>query len=223
MFQKYAFLALFFLLAGCASPKPQPLILSQAPTFLMPQFQINQATALMRLERAKLECEKLGDLYQAVMVTTDVERLYMKDRADKFLCEVKSQKNVTSLELRSIQSRLFKTSSSNLTAAINTFIKDNGGVCGSKSQQATGIGIQYGVGGARLKDNEIECRNQNKHFNIELDQVTDGNVVRARIYIYSAIRPSVQLTDPKEYSFFFKQIADQLFIEAIQINPAEIR
>ncbi len=97
------------------------------------------------------------------------------------------------------------------------------GIWGNATQQATGIGIQYGVGGARLKDNEIECRSHNKHFNIEMDQIADGNVVRARIYIYSAIRPSVQLTDPKEYSFFFKQIADQLFIEAIQINPAEIR
>jgi hypothetical protein len=102
-------------------------------------------------------------------------------------------------------------------------MKDNNAICGTRHQIGVGNAVVFGVGGTRLKENEIECRDYNKHYIIEVDQSTDFTVVRARIYVYSSINPEVQLTDPGKYSRFFKNIADQLFIEAIQLDPVEMR
>jgi len=219
VFKILSLLTFCFFFTGCAAPKKSPIWGSQPPTHLMPKFTFIQGTAIERLERAKFECQKLGDIYEAQLTWKDAN-----DRSDAFLCAVKPQRNATSLELRVIQSRLFRTTSSDLVKAINTFMKDNNAICGTKYQFGMGNSVVYGgVGGGRLNDNEIECKNYNKRYIIELNQSPDSVVIRVRIYVYSVINPEVQLTDSKEYSKFFKHIADQLYIEDIQLNPAEMR
>ena len=223
MYKIIAFLFLVIWFSGCAVSKKSPILVTK-PTWAIPKFQINQGSSVERFELAKLECKKLDNSYEAVLATTDIERMYyLKDQADQFLCQKIPQKNVTPLELRVLQSRLFKTKISNLSIAINTFMKDVGGNCWNKTQLTIGAASQQNIFNSDIETNEIECRSQNKQFNIEFDSVPDGNLVRARIYTSGSMVQLVQITDPKEYSYFFKQIADQLFIEAIQINPAEIR
>ena len=222
MFKKIVLLGFVIWLSGCSAPKKTPILITQ-PTLTMPRFQINQASAAERLELAKLECKKLDDSYEAILITMDIERIYMKDQTDKFSCQKVLQKTVTPLELRVLQSRIFKTTALNLIGAISAFIRDRGGNCWNKSQLTIGAAVQRNGENSKVEVNEVECRIQNKQFNVEFDQTSSGILTRARIYASGLMGQPVQISDPKEYSYFFKQIADQLFVEAIQINSAEIR
>jgi hypothetical protein len=222
MFKKIVLLSLVIWFSGCAAPEKTPILITH-PNGASERFQINQASAAERLELAKFECRKLDDTLEAVLVTKDIEREYMKDQADKFSCQKVPQKTFSPLELRVLQSRIFKTTTSNLIDAINTFMRDSSGSCWNKSQLTFGATVQRNGGNSEVEVNEVECRSRNKQFNVELDQISSGVLTRARIYASGQMGQPVQISDPKEYSYFFKQIADQLFVEAIQINPAEIR
>jgi len=222
MLNKIVLLGLVVWFAGCAAPR-KPLILINQPNWSMQRFPINHGSVADRLELARLECRMLDETLEAFLITTDVEKIYLKDQSDYFLCRKLSQKNVTPLELRVLQSRLFKTTASNLIGAINTFVRDVGGDCQNKSQLKLGsfsgiIDKDFGI-----EVNEIECRALGKQFNIEFNQIPSGVLMRTRIYAPDSVNRQIQITDPREYADFFKQIADQLFIEAIEINPAEMR
>lgn len=179
-----------------------------------------------RLAFAEAECQKIGSLYIAAsinrnLVTTQDAQVFHPQIFGEFLCDVKPQTEVTPLQLRSIQSRLFKSTLEDVVKAIETFTKDRGGVCARPGQARVLSGIQ--VNGFQLADNEIECRTLGMQYNSELSKTENGVLVRSRVYVWSHSQASVQLTDPNEYTILFKSIADQLFIEAIQIEAAEMR
>ena len=209
-------------LFGCASPSPK-LEYQQKPTYVQPQVLVQGGASTQdRLQFAEVECKKLGEIYQAALATHAFEMTNKRRLYDRFWCEVKPQRSVTALEFRALQSRLFKTSAVDLGRAIETFIKDQGGICARVGQPRFLPG-GVGVGGSHLAENELECKTGTIQYNSELLSVQSGVILRTRIYVYSLTRPSVQLTDPTYYSALFKSIADQLFIEAIQIDPAEMR
>lgn len=214
-------------LAGCATPPPPTQIIGNAPTRGLPRLIITGgSSAEERLLYAETECQKLGTLYKATRLEFNVGVTPRKEdfspySSYQFVCDVKPQAEVTPLQLRSIQSRIFRSSLEEVSQAIETFTKDRGGVCARPGQARVLAGIQ--VNGFQLAENEIECRTLGMQYNSELSTIEDGVLVRSRIYVWSYSQPSVQLTDPNEYTTLFKSIADQLFIEAIQIEAAEMR
>jgi hypothetical protein len=184
-------------------------------------------SSIERLELASQECQKLGLLYTASLsnfVTSGAQAQpkFNPRGTSQFLCKVRPQAEMTPLQLRSIQSRLFKSTVEDVTKSIETFIKDRGGVC-ARPGQARFLPGGIHVNGHQLRDNEIECRTSGMQYNSELSKAAGDVLVRSRIYVWSHSQPSVQITEPTEYTIFFKSIADQLFIEAIQIETAEMR
>jgi hypothetical protein len=224
MIKKIITITFCFFIFGCAAPPPQPItILGNPPSYLNLRFMISGGRSTEeRLSRAQAECSKLGDIYQASLETLDGEKANPKRTFDRFVCAVKKQSSLTPLQLRALQSRLFKTKTEDLLRAIETFAKDGGGICARFGQNRFLPGGLH-VGGNHLLENEIECRSLGKQYNSELTKTDKGIVLRTRIYVWSLSHSSVQITDPKEYTTLFKSIADQLFIEAIQIDPAEMR
>jgi hypothetical protein len=184
------------------------------------------SSAEERIMRAESECQKLGALYKATPLELNIgvaqrSQEFSPYSSYQFVCDVKPQAEVTPLQLRSIQSRIFRSSLEEVSQAIETFTKDRGGICARPGQARVLSGIQ--VNGFQLAENEIECRTLGMQYNSELSKIDNGILVRSRIYVWSYSQPSVQLTDPNEYTTLFKSIADQLFIEAIQIEAAEMR
>jgi hypothetical protein len=223
MIKKLIVITGFFSIVGCATPTMPLKIMGNPPSVGVPRVIITGGASIKeRTARAELECQKLGALYEASIVTIDYGIPSHRRTTDQFLCAVKKQSSVTPLQLRSLQSRLFKTKAEDVLKAIETFTKDRGGICARLGQNRFLPGGIY-VGGNHLLENEIECRSPGMQYNSELTKTDQGIVVRIRIYVWSHTQPSVQLTDPKEYSVLFKSIADQLFIEAIQIDAAEMR
>ncbi len=228
MGHRIAMLATISLLAGCATPPPPTQLMGAAPSRGIPRMIITGGASLAeRVERAEAECQKLGPLYKATQLQLNLgpatpPRKFQPYSSDQFLCDVKPQVEMTPLQLRSIQSRLFKSTMDDVAKAIETFTKDRGGVCARAGQSRMLPGGIH-VNGFQLLENEIECRTLGMQYNSELSKVENGVLIRSRIYVWSHSQPSVQLTDPNEYTVLFKSIADQLFIEAIQIEAAEMR
>lgn len=215
---------LFFLLlsasvSGCAINTKQKIQVWQQPTNLNRTIKISGGNASERLNVAKVECKKLSELFEPVSSLS--KTLNPTAQFDQFVCDPLPQPKLTAIQLKALQTRLFKTSADNLANAVETYIKDENGIC-SKNNRVVPSPYGLAVGGSHLSSGEIECRTRFMQFNSTFSNTKDGTVMRTRIYVYAMVQPSIQLTQPEEYHFFFKKIADQLFIEAIQLNPVEM-
>lgn len=228
MGHRIATLVALSFMVGCATPPPPTQLMGAAPSRGIPRMIVTGGgSSAERVERAESECQKLGPLYKATQLQLNPSpakkpRKFQPNSADQFVCDVKPQVEMTPLQLRSIQSRLFKSTMDDVAKAIETFTKDRGGICARAGQSRMLPGGIH-VNGFQLLENEIECRTLGMQYNSELSKADNGVLVRSRIYVWSHSQPSVQLTDPNEYTILFKSIADQLFIEAIQIEAAEMR
>jgi hypothetical protein len=164
----------------------------------------------------------------------------------------KNQKpELSRLELRALQSRKFNKSPTVVAKSINELYKDKSqqcvGVTAPVMTCSTGIMTSRVINGKQ----KTYCSNPNgslaadQHL-IKHPSQTDGfcfgqdlrttftidagdssqttTILRIRIAdLKKGTSAATQITDPKAYSLIFKEIADGLFIDAINLTPAEMQ
>jgi len=149
---------------------------------------------------------------------------------------------VSRLELRTMQTRKFKKSPAVVIKAISELNKDKGNKCvgiaepkytcqGSLKNVVVGNStIQKciapdGVSSGLVKTTIAtgDCSNTlGLNANYEIDTNFPANTETiVRIRLSNSSTP--QVTDPQQYSRLFKEIADGLFIDAVELTPAEMQ
>lgn len=135
-----------------------------------------------------------------------------------------AQEFVTRLELQSMQTRKFMKGPEAVANAIEGLAKDTGGTCPSmvmlvKSHLAiksynkvSGTSCIDKVGKA---DSALGIQSLRTDYEFSWDSSKKFTILRARIYVNT-----VQSENPTRYQRLFKDIADSLFIDAIEINPS---
>ena len=149
---------------------------------------------------------------------------------------------ISRIELRTMQTRKFRKSPIAVVSAINELNKDKGNSCsglevptykceGTFKDVSVGNAIvkkciaSDGVSSALVKTsgNNGVCKNKSGQISTyDIDSnypSTSETIVRIRL----SDNNNPQLTDPQIYSKLFKEIADGLFIDAIQLSPAEMQ
>ncbi len=142
-----------------------------------------------------------------------------------YLCNVRPQKEVTGLQLKSLQMRAFKASSGTLTKGIIEHGLDRSGSCTTQDEVSIlkkGIGSESGF--------RLVCNIGRSWYQHHIDEKNGKAYLRTRLSMPNGRQTSyvmsvtgVQITEPEPYQRFFKELADQLFIEAIELTPAEMR
>ena len=142
-----------------------------------------------------------------------------------YMCNVRPQKEVTGLQLKSLQMRAFKTSAGALTKGIIEHGLDRSGSCTTQdeiSHLKKGMGSESGF--------RLVCNIGRSWYQHHIDEKNGKAYLRTRLsmpngqqYSYVMSVTGVQITESEPYQKFFKEVADQLFIEAIELTPAEMR
>ena len=142
-----------------------------------------------------------------------------------YLCNVRPQKEVTGLQLKSLQMRAFKASSGTLTKGIIEHGLDRSGSCTTQDENSIlkkGFGSESGF--------RLVCNIGRSWYQHHIDEKNGKAYLRTRLsmpngqqYSYVMSITGVQITESEPYQKFFKELADQLFIEAIELTPAEMR
>ena len=146
------------------------------------------------------------------------------------------QSSVTPIQLKVLQTRKFSKSPEEVVEAISTNCEDLGGtaqVAAPQSRNSSGKGIclmqqkSRGISPlnfvpiigsiAALSDLNKMYKNIGQ-IKYEVRTNADRSETTVRIRMYSL--QEGQVTDPEVYSTHFKKIADSLFIQAIEIDPA---
>ena len=158
------------------------------------------------------------------------------------LSQSSSDIEISRIELRTMQTRKFRKSPIAVVSAINELNKDKGNSCsglevptykceGTFKDVSVGNAIvkkciaSDGVSSALVKTsgNNGVCKNKSGQISTyDIDSnypSTSETIVRIRL----SDNNNPQLTDPQIYSKLFKEIADGLFIDAIQLSPAEMQ
>ena len=142
-----------------------------------------------------------------------------------YMCNVRPQREVTGLQLKSMQMRAFKTSAGTLTKGIIEHGLDRSGSCTTQdeiSHLKKGMGSESGF--------RLVCNIGRSWYQHHIDEKNGKAYLRTRLsmpngqqYSYVMSVTGVQITESEPYQKFFKEVADQLFIEAIELTPAEMR
>lgn len=137
---------------------------------------------------------------------------------ESYTCQLADQPNLTSLQLKQIQSRIFNTSMAQVFTGLQAYYRDLGGDCFLYPRTPI----------TNMKDNisdnlpqQASCRlGSFYNLNIELSEIETATLLRLRLKYGFRLKP---ITTTKDYNVIFKGIADQLFIEAIPLQISEMR
>ncbi|MBU3603470.1 hypothetical protein [Polynucleobacter sp. AP-Kaivos-20-H2] len=153
-----------------------------------------------------------------------------------------SGEDINRLELRAMQTRKFLKSPTVVVKAITELNKDKGSKCvglsvpkyscqGTMQDVTVGDkvvkkcmapdGVSSGI--IKMQSSSGECTSStgmNASYEIDSNYPANTQTI-VRIRLSSSSNP--QIADPAAYSRIFKQIADGLFIDAIQLTPAEMQ
>lgn len=142
-----------------------------------------------------------------------------------YVCNVRPQEELTGLRLKSLQMRTFKTSSGTLTKGIIEHGLDRSGNCTTQDENSIlkkGVGSESGF--------RLVCNIGRSWYQHHIDEKEGKAYLRTRLsmpngqqFSYVNSITGVQITEAQPYQKFFKELADQLFIEAIELTPAEMR
>lgn len=137
-----------------------------------------------------------------------------------------AQEFVTRLELQSMQTRKFMKNPVAVANAIEGLAKDTGGTCvsvGALVSSHVAVKSYNKVSGATCVDKvgksdaALGIQSLRTDYEFSWDTSKKFTILRARIYVNT-----VQSENPARYQRLFKDIADSLFIDAIEINPARM-
>jgi len=145
--------------------------------------------------------------------------------SSSYVCNVRPQEELTGLRLKSLQMRTFKTSSGTLTKGIIEHGLDRSGNCTTQDENSIlkkGVGSESGF--------RLVCNIGRSWYQHHIDEKEGKAYLRTRLsmpngqqFSYVNSITGVQITEAQPYQKFFKELADQLFIEAIELTPAEMR
>lgn len=142
-----------------------------------------------------------------------------------------AQESATRLELRMMQSRQFSKPPLQVANAIDAFWKDYGGSCMAEPYVEIALKMKktqtqhpIGCGSVRTKDYDksIGIMSFLVFYEISWDPKMTNTTVRARMQLGGPKYNFATSENPEIYSKHFKEIADTLFIEAIELNPAKM-
>jgi hypothetical protein len=153
-----------------------------------------------------------------------------------------SSSDISRLELRAMQTRKFLKSPTVVVKAIAELNKDKGSKCvglsvpkytcqgtmqdsvvGDKTVKKCMAADGVSTGLVKLQSSVAECTNatgMNASYEIDSNFPANNQTI-VRIRLSNSSNP--QISDPTVYSRIFKEIADGLFIDAIQLTPAEMQ
>jgi len=135
-----------------------------------------------------------------------------------------AQEFVTRLELQTMQTRKFMKGPEAVANAIEGLAKDTGGACPSMAalvKSHLAVKTYNKVSGPTCIDKvgkadaALGVQSLRTDYEFSWDASKKFTILRARIYVNT-----VQSENPARYQRLFKDIADSLFIDAIEINPA---
>jgi len=217
LFKLSIFSLALIVLSGCARDIPLK-VSSESATSIA----ISHGTELERTAIANKKCAALGSLYTPVIIaqTTDP-----RVNSITYGCNIRPQTELTGIGLKALQMRRFNVSAEKLTLGIIEHSGDRSGQCYTQDQVPQ---LKKGVGGD--SGYRITCSIGRSWYQHHLQEKKGQTLLRTRLslpnafqfpYVYNPI--GVQITEPEPYQTIFKEIADQLFIEAIELTPGEMR
>lgn len=188
----------------------------------MTKQQIN-GTEAERFEVAKKYCSNFGSFYAPGEPIEQGDVRYTMYYS--YYCNVRSQVDLTGLQMKFLQMRSFQTSGQNLLKALQEHSGDRNGICFTRQDYPS-----LNVVGDSENAYRINCKIGMAFYQHHVEEKGDKTFLRTRIN-YSNPRESThpvggggsQMTEAGVYRGFFKEISDQLFIEAVALTPAEMR
>ena len=174
----------------------------------------------------KVCSDKLGHLFTAQAFGASNRARIDGETLDVqlFNCKIVPQEGVTGLALKSMQSRKFKATPSELVDAVRTYALDRNGQCALWGEAKP---IEYSSPVMPTSKNEIDCAMPySKTMGLIYQRIlasysyeNEYTILRLRIYIPR----HNQITEGALYSELFKHIANQLFVDAIKLSPTEMK
>jgi len=204
---------------GCSTPLVPASVKNSGYSYYQAQITIVNGDESSRAQLANAECKKiyyafvpkLGSSYS--VYNPEIKEI---EPTDTYQCVLAQQQSVSALELKQIQSRILRSSEEEIFKALRTFFRDGGGDCAAFGQHVL---ISNSSPVFSNQPDEVNCAYSNLwNAKIVYQQHDKGILTRARIYIQNQ-----QITSSIDYQTLFKKIADQLFIEAIELDVAEMR
>jgi hypothetical protein len=180
-------------------------------------------TEAERFEIAKKYCSNFGSFYVPGEPAENGDVRYTMYHS--YYCDVRTQVDLTGLQMKFLQMRSFQTSGQNLLKALQEHSGDRNGSCFT-SQDHPALSV--------VDDSEnayrMNCSIGRAWYQHHVEEKGDKTFLRTRINYTSPGKPShpynvggSQMTEAGVYRGFFKEISDQLFIEAVALTPAEMR
>ena len=216
------------LIAACSTTPPRARDISTTRNYLSNNVHIGggESKSERKLLADSVCKNKLGSLFRAQDTSGYIgEKKIDGDRltVQFFTCNVVPQENITGLALKAMQTRKFKTTPDVLVDSLRTFAQDRNGQCASWGEHKF---VEYTTPARSTSKNEVDCVMPYSSTMLIFQRIiasyvyADGyTTLRVRIYIPR----TSQITEGAVYSEFFKHIADQLFIDAIELSPMEMR
>lgn len=175
---------------------------------------------------AQFECGKLNPFFFTISLVNEHPNIH--GRVRDYKCQLwdssEDLTRPTSLEQKVLQTRKFSTSPKEIENALNAWVAHKGGRGGAYPDFRT-MGANGDVVGSKEGTLQI-------HFGLSSFSpilivsgryvAVDKTSVHLRIRTFSS-DSNVEIFSPKLYQLLFNQIAQELFTEAIKIEPIEIK
>ena len=173
------------------------------------------------------ECIKINRYYAiAHMVNLETSIIFRDKRT--YHCKIIEKKIDTnrpsSLEQKLIQTRRFKTNEDSVAEAIDKWAKDNGWVGGAFTYASS----MLKVGDKAYEKKVALSLDNNKYvissFDLDIELIPKSEQISdVRIRTYVQINGArTEFFSKKRYQELFNEFAQQLFVEAIQLEPSDI-
>lgn len=212
---KLSFIGALCALAGCSSA---PKLWGPEPSKFNPVLVVHGENLSVRNSYATKICRQLDPKFVAVVSPSPIPIDPEAEVSQGFVCDLRPQEKMTPLQLRLIQSRTFRVERTDLRRAINSYHEDMSGNCISQEQDK-----RLGSEGEVFK---LYCKTPPYLHRYEITPFGEkGSLLRARIIksMNHSLSEDVQLTETEPYNEFFLRLSGQIFVDAIELNPKEIR
>ncbi|MBU3603471.1 hypothetical protein [Polynucleobacter sp. AP-Kaivos-20-H2] len=234
------------LLAGC-----YPVSTFQGNTIVMTEADGGCGRMPTMTIFAHMRCQEAFGRSSAVFLKSQEVGTCPDNKAIKMVFECQNLKgggtgasasDTSRLELRAMQTRKFLKSPTVVVKAITELNKDKGSKCvglsvpkytcqgtmqdvvvGDKTVKKCMAADGVSSGLVKMQSSVAECTNStgmNASYEIDSNFPANNQTI-VRIRLSNSSNP--QIADPTVYSRIFKEIADGLFIDAIQLTPAEMQ
>lgn len=173
------------------------------------------------------ECIKINKYYAIADMVNLETSIILRDKRT-YQCKIIEKKADTnrpsSFEQKIIQTRRFKKSEDSVAAAIDQWAKDNGWVGSAFTYTSSLL-----KGGDKAYEKKVALSLENNKyiistFDLDIELIPKGEQISdVRIRTYVQVNGArTEFFSKKRYQELFNEFAQQLFVEAIQLEPSDM-